>query len=151
MTDRKLRTDSDRPDYDRWFMEIAQVVASRSTCARRAVGAVIVDEGNRILSTGYNGVPAGVHHCTHTHCPGANAPSGQGLDLCQALHAEQNAIARLQDVRSAHTLYCTTAPCMSCTKLIAATPIQRIVAAAPYPISGERFWVDTIGRKWDHL
>jgi dCMP deaminase len=131
-------------------MEIAEVVAMRSTCARRAVGAVIVDAENRVLSTGYNGVPSGMRHCTLSPCEGAHMPSGTGLDVCQALHAEQNAIARLEQVRYAHTLYCTTSPCMMCTKLIAATPIQRIVAAKPYPTSGEDFW-NALGRKWDNL
>jgi dCMP deaminase len=140
-----------RPPHDVWFMKIAEVVSTRSTCARRAVGAIIVDADNRILSTGYNGVPSGVRHCTEAPCAGAFAPSGQGLDLCQALHAEQNAIARLTDVRSAHTLYCTTSPCMMCTKLISATPIQRIVAAAAYPVSGEKFWTEVLGRKWTNL
>lgn len=146
-----MRTEQDRPPYDVWFMDIALVVAARSTCARRAVGAVIVDEGNRILSTGYNGVPSGVSHCTSVPCKGAHLPSGTGLDECQALHAEQNAIARLEQVRLAHTLYCTTSPCMMCTKLIAATPIRRIVALKPYPISGQMFWVSTVGREWTNL
>ena len=137
-----------RPGYALWFMSIAEIIASRSTCARRAVGAVIVDEDNRILSTGYNGVPHGVVHCTIRNCEGADAPSGYGLDKCQALHAEQNAIARLQDVRSAYMMYCTTAPCMMCTKLIAATPIQGIVVKEAYPTSGKDFWVDEIGRSW---
>lgn len=146
-----MRTEKHRLDYDRWFMEIAEIVAMRSTCARRAVGCVIVDGDNRILSTGYNGVPSGVRHCTESPCLGATLPSGQGLDVCQALHAEQNAIARLENVRFAHTLYCTTSPCMMCTKLISATPIQRVVAALPYPGSGEEFWTQLLGREWVNL
>ena len=140
-----------RPSYDEWFIGLAQVIATRSTCARRAVGAVIVDRENRILSTGYNGVPQGVRHCTDHPCAGAGAPSGQGLDVCQALHAEQNAIARLMDVRAAHTLYCTTAPCIMCAKLISATPIQRIVAAVPYALSGRDFWTNVVGREWTQM
>ena len=146
-----LRRETDRPSYDEWFMKIAHIVAQRSTCSRRAVGCVIVDSENRILATGYNGVPSGVFHCTSRACPGAGASSGTSLDVCQALHAEQNAIARLENVRCAHTLYCTTSPCISCTKLIAATPIKRIVAALPYPASGEKFWTDTVGRQWINL
>ena len=148
---RLLRTESDRPDYDRWFMDIARVVSCRSTCARRQVGAVIVDQTNHILSTGYNGVPAGVSHCTQIPCAGANHESGQGLDVCQALHAEQNAIARLQDVRHAHTLYCTTAPCIMCTKLIAATPIKRIVTGQGYAQSGQDYWTVVVKREWTNL
>lgn len=140
-----------RPTHDEWFMQIASVVSTRSTCARRAVGAVIVDRDNRILSTGYNGVPHGVLHCISIPCKGAHAPSGQGLDVCQALHAEQNAIARLADVRAAHTMYCTTAPCIGCTKLISATPIERIVAGESYPLSGQQFWTEVVGKVWEQI
>lgn len=151
MVQRVLATEADRPPYDLWFMDMARVVSCRSTCARRQVGAVIVDETNHILSTGYNGVPSGVAHCTLVNCPGVSYVSGEGLDECQALHAEQNAIARLQDVRHAHTLYCTTAPCMGCTKLIAATPIRRIVSAVEYPKSGRDFWTLVVKRQWVQL
>lgn len=143
-----MRTENDRPGYDAWFLEIAAVVAKRSSCARRAVGCVIVDAECRILSTGYNGVPSGVSHCTLIECPGARMDSGSGLDVCEALHAEQNALARLEQVRQAHTLYCTTSPCISCTKLIAATGIQRIVALEPYAKSGEQYWTGRVGREW---
>lgn len=146
-----MRSELDRPDYHVWFMEIALVVATRSTCCRRAVGCVIADRENRILATGYNGVPSGVSHCTHTHCSGAHFASGEGLDSCQAIHAEVNAVARLADVRSAFTLYCTTAPCISCTKMISATPIQRIVANEPYAKSGMDFWTDVVKREWIQL
>lgn len=148
---RVLRTESNRPSFDQIFLEIAHVVSKRATCARRAVGAVITDSEHRILSTGYNGVPAKMPHCTHVNCAGAVASSGDSLDLCQALHAEQNAIARLSDVRFAHTLYCTTSPCMMCVKLIAATPIVRIVASEPYPASGEAYWADFLGREWVNI
>lgn len=150
MTARNLRTEAERPPYDLWFMDVARVVSMRSTCARRSVGAVIVDETNHILSTGYNGVPSGMQHCTEVPCDGASFGEGKGLDVCQALHAEQNAIARLQDVRHAHTLYCTTAPCMMCTKLVLATPIGRIVAAVEYAASGRDLWLKA-GREWVQL
>lgn len=145
-----MRTEAERPSYDLWFMDVARVVSERSTCARRAVGAVVVDETNHILSTGYNGVPSGMTHCTQSPCAGATYGEGRGLDVCQALHAEQNAIARLQDVRHAHTLYCTTAPCVMCTKLILATPIKRVVAAAEYAASGRDLWLGA-GRVWTQL
>lgn len=148
---RTLRVEAERPPYDLWFMDIARVVSCRSTCGRRQVGAVIVDDTNHILSTGYNGVPSGVTHCTRVPCAGANFPSGEGLDRCQALHAEQNAIARLHDVRFAHTLYCTTAPCVACTKLIAATPIKRIVAAQDYAQSGREYWTGVVKKEWTQL
>ena len=141
-----------RPSFDETFLAVAQVMAERSTCRRRKVGAVIVSARNHILSTGYNGVPSGAPHCVggSEGCGGHMAASGQDLDLCQALHAEQNAIARLIEPFAAHTLYCTTAPCMSCTKLIAATGVQRIVCCVPYPKSGKEFWL-SLGRTWDEL
>lgn len=149
--ERILRTEENRPDYDTWFMAIARVVALRSTCARRAVGAVVIDDTHRILSTGYNGTPSGMMHCTTTPCGGTRFGEGLGLDECQALHAEQNAIARLQNVRFADTLYCSTAPCVMCTKLIAATPIRRIVAGADYAKSGRDFWLSLGGKEWSQM
>lgn len=129
-----------RPTKDEWFMEIAQVTAKRATCPRRQVGAVIVDARGYILSTGYNGLPSGFPHCIEQSCGGAHFPSGQGLDKCQALHAEQNAIARLKEPFAADTMYVTTAPCMSCTKLALATSIKRIVFLSDYPTSGRDLW-----------
>lgn len=125
-----------RPSLDEYFMEIAHVVAKRATCARRKVGCVIVDGNGYILSTGYNGLPKGFPHCIDQPCEGAHCASGTGLELCMSLHAEQNAIARLREPFQAQTLYCTTAPCISCVKLILATSIGRIVFASDYPSSG---------------
>ena len=139
-----------RPTKDQWFMEIAQVTAKRATCARRRVGAVIVDARGYILSTGYNGLPSGFAHCIDSPCEGANYPSGLGLDKCQSLHAEQNAIARLKEPFEAATMYVTTAPCMSCTKLALATSIQRIVFAQDYPTSGRDLWL-MAGKEWIQL
>jgi len=138
-----------RPSKDQYFLEIAKVVATRATCTRRAVGCVITDNNGYVLSTGYNGVPRGFEHCTVNPCPGANSPSGTNLDACQALHAEANAIARLEKPFSAETLYCTTAPCMSCTKLVLATGIKRIVFDEDYPSSGKELWLKA-GKKWVH-
>jgi dCMP deaminase len=131
-------------------MEIAHVAAKRATCARRRVGCVIVDANGYILSTGYNGMPKGFPHCIDEPCDGANYPSGTGLDLCQSLHAEQNAIARLREPFLAHTLYCTTAPCISCVKLILATSMQRIVFDSDYLSGGKDLWLRA-NKVWDKL
>ena len=139
-----------RPSKDKYFAEIAAVVAKRSTCPRRSVGAVIVDEHGYILSTGYNGLPKGFEHCVDNPCPGASCPSGTGLELCEALHAEQNAIARLREPLSAKILYCTTAPCISCTKLALATSIDRIVFSSDYPTSGKALW-EKAGKVWEQV
>ncbi len=83
-----------RPDWDNYFIEIAKVVSSRSTCLRRKFGAVIVKD-NVIISTGYNGSPRGIENCIDTQkCTRKelNIPSGERYELCEAVHAEQNAI-----------------------------------------------------------
>ena len=83
----------ERPSYDEYFMEMAHVVAKRSTCLRRSVGAILVKD-KHILSTGYNGAPKGLKHCSETGClrENMNIPSGERHELCRGLHAEQNAI-----------------------------------------------------------
>jgi dCMP deaminase len=125
------------------MMTCAYVVALRGTCRRRIVGAVIVDEDKHIISTGYNGVPARALHCTDHPCPGAQHKSGEGLDMCHAIHAEQNAIAHCSDISRAHTIYTTTLPCMSCMKQLIATPIQRIIYHETYPHDTAQYWRDT--------
>ena len=82
-----------RPNWDEYFMEMAEVARKRSTCERRKVGAVIVKD-NRLLATGYNGAPKGLRHCSEVGCMRANLniPSGERHELCRGLHAEQNAI-----------------------------------------------------------
>ena len=142
-----------RPSVMTTLMDVAKSFALRSTCGRRKVGAVIVDANNFILSAGYNGVPSGYPHCTEVPCPGFGSASGTNLDVCEALHAEQNAIARLREPFEAHTMYCTTAPCISCTKLISATTIRVIISAEPYALSGKNYWLSLDGlathtREW---
>ena len=127
----------DRPDWDSYFMEIANVVRKRSTCLRRQVGAVIVKD-RRILATGYNGAPSGIAHCIETGCLRAklNVPSGERHELCRGIHAEQNAIvqaAYLGVSISESTLYCTNQPCILCAKMIINAGIRRIVIEEGYP------------------
>lgn len=111
-----------RPDWDRYFLDIAGLVGRRSTCRRRSVGAVLVKE-RRILATGYNGAPTGLGHCLDLGClrEEYNVPSGERHELCRGLHAEQNAIiqAALHGVSvKGATLYCTNHPCVICAKMI---------------------------------
>jgi dCMP deaminase len=126
-----------RPDWDEYFMAIAHLVATRSTCIRRQVGAVLVKE-KRILATGYNGAPSGVAHCTEATCLRnlQNIPPGQMHELCRGLHAEQNVIiqAALYGVSTkGSTLYCTHKPCILCVKMLINAGIVRIVYENPYP------------------
>ncbi len=83
----------ERPSYDEYFMEMAEIVSERSTCLRRKVGALLVKD-RHILSTGYNGAPKGLKHCSEVGCirEKMDIPSGERHELCRGLHAEQNAI-----------------------------------------------------------
>jgi len=122
-----------RPTNNEWLMNMAKVVATRATCARRSVGCVLTDRQGRILATGYNGPPRGFPHCTlDDPCPGAHAQSGTGLELCQAVHAEQNALLQCRDVDRIHACYVTTSPCVHCVKLLLNTPCQLVFFAEPY-------------------
>ncbi len=119
-----------RPSWPEYFMSIAKMVAKRSTCLRRHVGAVIVKD-KRILATGYNGAPAGLKHCEEVGCLRQNSsiPSGTRHELCRGLHAEQNAIiqAAYHGISIAgSTLYCTNRPCAICSKMIINAGIKKI-------------------------
>lgn len=120
----------ERVSWTEYFMDITKLVARRSTCIRRTVGAVIVKD-QRILATGYNGAPKGITHCDVTGCLRAklNVPSGQRHELCRGIHAEQNAIiqAALHGVCIENAvLFCTNQPCSICTKMIINAGITQI-------------------------
>jgi len=121
---------NERPDWDSYFMDITRLVSKRSTCTRRAVGAIIVKE-KRILSTGYNGAPSGIDHCSEVGClrEKLNVPSGEKHELCRGIHAEQNAIVQAAfhgvSIKGA-TLYCTNLPCSICAKMIINAGIKNI-------------------------
>ena len=120
-----------RPDWDEYFLAIAEHVSRRSTCLRRSVGAILVKD-KRILTTGYNGAPTGLKHCLDLGClrQQTNVPSGERHELCRGLHAEQNAIIQAAmhgvGVQGA-TLYCTNHPCVICAKMIINAGIVRVV------------------------
>ncbi len=126
----------ERPSWDEYFMKIARDVSERATCIRRKVGAVIVKD-KRILSTGYNGAPAGVTHCTNENCLRTlnNIPSGERHELCRGLHAEQNAIiqAALHGVSINNaSIYITNQPCSICTKMLINSGIKKFIYKDPY-------------------
>ena len=124
-----------RPDIDTYFMRIARVVATRSTCLHRQVGAVIV-LGKQIVSTGYNGAAAGHPHCLELGCAREGIPSGCNMELCRGAHAEQNAInfaARYGIAIEGGCLYTTHYPCSACAKSIINAGITRVVYAEDYP------------------
>lgn len=141
-----------RPEIDEYFSMMALLVATRGTCPRRKVGCVLVSKDARVLATGYNGVPSGFKHCIDEPCPGAKYKSGQGLDKCEAIHAEQNALLRAGDVTKIETAYCTTAPCIHCLKLLLNTSCQRIVFSEDYAHSEtSRLLWEKAGRSWEYL
>ena len=125
-----------RPSWDEYFMEIAHVVAKRSNCSRRHVGAVI-EKANHILSAGYNGTPRGVKNCFEGGCPrcAGKTPSGKGLEECLCVHAEQNAIcqaALFGHALEGSTIYITLSPCLTCAKLIINSGIKEVVYDGDY-------------------
>lgn len=126
-----------RPGWDEYFMQITGLVATRSTCMRRQVGALLVKDRN-ILATGYNGVPSGITHCDVSGClrDQLNVPSGERHELCRGLHAEQNAIiqaARHGANIDGATLYSTDSPCIICSKMLINAGVKEIIYARGYP------------------
>lgn len=133
-----MMDDNERISWDEYFMRFAELAATRTTCLRRSVGAVIV-KNKHILATGYNGVPKKVPHCKDLGgClrEKLNVPSGERHELCRALHAEQNAIIQCamsgQNIEGA-TIYITHQPCIICSKMIINAGIKRIVVREGYP------------------
>lgn len=136
-----------RPSWDQYFLQIAFTVASRSTCDRAHVGAVIVRR-RRILATGYNGSPTGLPHCDEVghliidgHC-------------VRALHAEQNAIiqAALHGVGTdGGMIYVTHQPCLTCAKMIINAGIQRVVYVGRYPDDNSRRFLQEAGVALVHM
>jgi dCMP deaminase len=130
---RKLK----RPSWDEYFIDIADLISTRSTCLRRKVGAIIVKE-RRVLATGYNGTPSHIKHCDEVGClrEKLKIPSGERHELCRGLHAEQNVLlqAALYGISVKDSvLYCTNQPCVICAKMLINAGIKQIVVADGYP------------------
>ena len=124
-----------RPDWDEYFIQIAEIAKTRSPCIRRQVGAVLVNDKNQIVSTGYNGVPRGIEHCTKETCTKLYEKSGEKNELCPAVHAELNAILQSASAGispEGATLYSTTRPCGNCTMAIINVGIKKVVYVEDY-------------------
>lgn len=126
-----------RQSWDEYFIGIAQLVAQRSTCLRRKVGAVLVRD-KRILCTGYNGAPHGLVHCDQAGClrEQLHIPPGERIEICRGIHAEQNTLVQAASFGiqvSGATLYCTHAPCITCAKMLINAGITEFVIADDYP------------------
>ncbi|HVP36038.1 MAG TPA: cytidine/deoxycytidylate deaminase family protein [Terriglobales bacterium] len=136
-TSRRALAPRERPSWDQYFMSIARLASTRSTCLRRQVGAVIVKD-KKILATGYNGAPMGLKHCLDIGClrEELGIPSGERHELCRATHAEQNAIAQAATFGVSikdGVIYSTTHPCILCSKLLINAGISRIIIEDSYP------------------
>lgn len=130
-------TKNKRPSWDEYFISIAKLVSTRSTCLRRSVGAVLVKD-KRILATGYNGAPSNIKHCEEAGCirEKMNIPSGERHELCRGLHAEQNALlqAALHGVSVENAkVYATNQACIICAKMLINAGIEELIIAGTYP------------------
>ena len=130
-----MALNNNRISKDQYFMKIAEVVSLRSTCIKRKVGAVLIKDSH-ILSTGYNGAPAGFNHCTPETCVRKDLEPGNQPELCRGVHAEINCIIQAAihgtSIKGETTLYSTTFPCMSCLKLIINAGIKKLVYKEDY-------------------
>jgi dCMP deaminase len=132
----KVPEESVRPSWATYFLDITFLVAKRSTCLRRSVGAIIVKD-KRILSTGYNGAPTNIKHCVEVGClrEKLSVASGENHELCRGIHAEQNAIIQAAfhgvSIKGA-TLFCTNLPCSICAKMIINAGIRKILYHSGY-------------------
>lgn len=124
---------AERPSWDAYFLEMARLAATRSTCPRRRVGAVLVRD-QRVMATGYNGAVRGAPHCDEVGC--LLVQNGDRQSCVRAVHAELNALLQcaLNGVQSAgSTLYCTDFPCVACAKALVQAGVTRVVYAVDYP------------------
>jgi dCMP deaminase len=137
-----------RPSKTTYFLAMAKLVSTRATCARRNVGCVLVDQHDFVLATGYNGNGRGQEHCITKPCEGAKYRSGEGLEKCEAIHAEQNAILQCRNTEKIKTAYITLSPCVTCVKLLLNTSCREIVYLEEYVnTDAERIWKNA-NRKW---
>ncbi|MCX7654224.1 MAG: cytidine/deoxycytidylate deaminase family protein [Fervidobacterium sp.] len=138
-----------RESWDDYFKRLAKVIADRSTCVHRKVGALIVKD-KRILATGYNQPPSGFPHCDQIGCirDDLNIASGRNQEICYGLHAEQNALmqaARFGISTDGATIYVTHKPCSVCARLIINAGIKRVVYIDGYPDPLTDFFFQTCG------
>ena len=141
-----------REPVDWYFLKMALLVAQRGTCARRKVGCILVNEKKHVVATGYNGNPAGQKHCIDQPCKGAMAKSGSDLELCEAIHAEQNALLQCKNVYEINKVYCTVSPCIHCIKLLLNTSAKSIIFSEEYTNQeGKSLWMKTNGLNWTFI
>jgi dCMP deaminase len=118
-----------RPSWDAYFLAMAHNAATRATCPRKHVGAVIVD-GRRVVATGFNGSPSGLDHCEEIGC--LETEIGGKLSCIRTIHAELNALLQAGNAAYGGTIYSTVLPCFECAKALIQAGIQRVVYADDY-------------------
>lgn len=118
---------------DQVYMRMTLELARLGTCPRRQVACILLDKRHQVLATGYNGGAAGEPHCIDEPCPGAGLPSGTGLDVCEAIHAEENALLQCADVWKIRRAYVKAFPCVGCIKKLLNTGCRVIVYHEDYP------------------
>jgi len=149
--------DNYRIPADWYFLKMAFLAAERATCVRRKVGCILINSKNHIIATGYNGVASGQDHCIDNPCKGADFKSGEGLDVCQAIHAEQNALLQCKDVYDIQSVYCTVSPCIHCIKLLLNTSATQIIFGEKYidcEVLGDYWMKNKIkgtGTSWSYI
>ena len=138
-----------RPEFGASMLAIADTLASRTTCCKLGVGCVLTGERGRIVGTGYNGVASGLRHCIDEPCAGGNTPKGS--DLCEAIHAEQNALMMVHDIYRIQHAYVSHAPCQRCTKMLLNTSCGTIIFkhAQGLEPQAQDLWLRA-GRHWIH-
>ena len=136
---------------DWYFLKMANLASERATCKRRKVGCILVNSKKHVIATGYNGVAAGQEHCIDNPCKGANFKSGEGLDVCNAIHAEQNALLQCKDVYEIDRVYTTLEPCVHCTKLLLNTSANQIIYGEKYVHDLSRKLWESSGRGYTYI
>lgn len=139
-------------DIDEYFIKMSRLASLRGACVRRQTGCILTNSLNHVLATGYNGRARGVTNCLELPCSGAEFDSGTGLEKCEAIHAEANALLQCKDVQEIKTAYCTTAPCIHCVKLLMNTGCDRILYQDSYPHAekSENLWIASSPfRNWE--
>jgi len=140
-------------DIDEYFTKMVRLASLRGACIRRKTGCILVNDRNHVIATGYNGRSSGVRNCLQDPCGGSEMDSGLGLERCEAIHAEANALLQCPDVFTIKTVYCTTAPCIHCVKLLTNTSCDRVVFLDTYPheSESEKLWIKSNPlRLWEH-
>jgi len=136
----ELNSKLSRPSQDDYFMKMAYLAKERSTCFSRKVGCVLVDRKYRVIATGYNGVPRKFPHCNERTCPRINSNSGEDLDKCYAVHAEQNALIACSDPEKIFKIYTTSSPCLTCMVMLLNTGCDEIVYHEAYDQNALELW-----------